>query len=189
MCPPLSCVRVASRVATDASAPAIKARGCGLQWLSFVLYQIDEARRFLLADHVEGARLALLLLDNAVELQMRRRIESELADEAFSENLRDRLLASGEQRRSNTAQEIVDWEPLSSDQKRAIERYFEPKVRYLSERQGLVDPRLTGPLVHIHRYRNEAYHRAHVRAETVRTAALRYCSRSTGSSSLLCRCG
>jgi hypothetical protein len=121
---------------------------------------------------VEGLRLALLLLDNAAELQMQRRIESELAEESFREELRLRLLADPSEPRSPSAREIVEWEPLSQTQKRAIERYFEPKVRYLAERGGVIDAGLVGPLIHLHRYRNEAYHNARVRPETIRAASL-----------------
>jgi hypothetical protein len=52
-----------------------------------------------------------------------------------------------------------------------VHRYFDEKVKYLTERAEQLDSRLAAPLSYLHKYRNEAYHHARVRNETIETAA------------------
>jgi hypothetical protein len=48
-----------------------------MKFLSYLLFQIDEARRYIEDGRLEHLTLALLLLDNAAEIQMDRRIKAE----------------------------------------------------------------------------------------------------------------
>ncbi len=139
--------------------------------LSFVLYQMDEARRYLAEGRIEQVRLALLLLDNAIEPQMDRRIQSDLGFERLRERLREQLLQMPVDLRGPDAKEHLEWSPLTKREKK-ISWAFPAKVKYLSERQPHLDPRLVRSILYIHGYPNEAYHRAEIRHETVRTAAL-----------------
>ena len=56
--------------------------------LSSILFQVDEACRFVEDGRQEPLRGALLLLDNAVELQMDWAIRVELSSADFREKLR-----------------------------------------------------------------------------------------------------
>lgn len=143
-----------------------------MQRLSFVLYQIDEARRYLKGGRLEGLRLALLLLDNAAELQLDRRVREEMVIEEWNENTRTLALLIPAAERPNLLQELVAWTPLSAREKRSLERTYDRKLDFLSSRRSLIDPRLAGVLGYLHRYRNEAYHEGRVRQGTLRTACL-----------------
>jgi hypothetical protein len=144
-----------------------------MQFLSYLLFQLDEAARYIEDGRLEHLRLALLLLDNAAEIQMDRRIRDDLERESFREKIRNTVLAiDSEHKLPPMLQELVDWTPLSPTEKHKVDRFFDEKVEYLVGRGQHLDIRLSGPLKHVHKYRNEAYHRAEVRTDTIRTAAL-----------------
>jgi hypothetical protein len=144
-----------------------------MKFLSYLLFQLDEARRYIEDGRLEHLRLALLLLDNAAEIQMDHCIEQDLAHEQMKENMRNTLLSiPPEHKLPPTLQELVDWMPLSASEKYRLDRYFFKKAEYMVKRGGHLESRLAGPLIHLHKYRNEAYHRTKVRPETIRTAAL-----------------
>jgi hypothetical protein len=151
-----------------------------MQRLTYILFQLDEALRYIDDGRVERLRLALLLLDNAAELQLDRRVRDHLAIEEINERTRQQtillteLVPDSRPALPELLAELVAWEPLTKAQKRALERLFDDKLRFLSERYTTLDPALAKVLSYLHRYRNEAYHEAHVRVETVRTAALIY---------------
>lgn len=140
--------------------------------LACVLFQLDEARRYIEDGRIEHLRLALLLLDNAAEIQMDRRIQEDWSNHQLRGKLRKRVLEIPQEHRSPALQELVEWTPLTHGEKTRLDRYFDEKVAYMTGRGGHVAVHLAGPLKHLHRYRNEAYHRANVRPETIRTAAL-----------------
>lgn len=144
-----------------------------MQHLTYVLYQVDEACRYIEDGRLEQLRLALLLLDNAAELQVERRVRDYLQSENMRERIRSQVLRiprTADER--GTLGELRDWRPLTASQKRRLDRNFDQKLRFLSERHDTLDPRLAKPLSYLHRYRNEAYHRGRVRRETIRTAAV-----------------
>lgn len=144
-----------------------------MQHLTYVLYQLDEACRYLEGGRLEQLRLALLLLDNAAELQVERRVRDYLQSENLRERIRSQVLRiprTADER--GTLGELRDWRPLTASQKRRLERNFDEKLRFLSERYDILDPRLAKLLSDLHRYRNEAYHEGRVRPETIRTAAV-----------------
>lgn len=142
-----------------------------MQKLVYVLYQIDEARRYLEGGRVEQLRLALLLLDNAAELQVATRAGQELMNENTREGVRARVLEIPEEHRGRAGTQLTDWEPLTAGQKRRLERYFDEKLKHLTGRWQILDERLAKVLSYLHQYRNEAYHEGHVRYDTIRTAA------------------
>lgn len=144
-----------------------------MQRLTYVLFQMDEARRYLEGGRLEQVRLALLLLDNAAELQIERRVSDELA----SENLRERIRTQTRMLRipkgySEHLDELAEWQPLTAREKDRLSQSFPAKLDYLSERHQLLDPSIAAVLSYLHRYRNEAYHEGRVRRETIRTAAV-----------------
>ncbi len=143
-----------------------------MQTLTYVLYQLDEALRYIDGGRLEQLRLALLLLDNAAELQLDRRCTALRQSEDLRERLKTRAETIGAATSSPELEQLAEWRPLSAAEKRQVDRLFDAKLEYLTERHPLVDPRLARVLSYLHRYRNEAYHRAKVRRETIRTAAL-----------------
>lgn len=144
-----------------------------MQFLSYVLFQLDEARRYIQDGRLQHLRLAFLLLDNAVEIQMDRRIKEDLQHDELKERLRNNvLLLASQTQLPLQLQELIDWMPLTRSEKFKLDRYFDEKVAYMVGRGGHLDASLVGPLKHLHKYRNEAYHRAKIRPETIRTATL-----------------
>lgn len=142
-----------------------------MQQLIFVLYEMDEAIRYIEGGRLEQLRLALLLLDNAAELQIGRRVRQERQSEDLVERIRERTRALRAARgvtSANRTQRV----PLSAAEKRHLDRNFDAKLAYLAQRHKILDPRLAKVLSYVHRYRNEAYHEGRVRRQTIRTAAL-----------------
>jgi hypothetical protein len=147
-----------------------------MQFLSFVLFQLDEARRYLEDGRLQHLRLAILLLDNAAEIQMDRCIKGELVHDEFKEILKRNIVDTTSQRPhmnlTEDLKELAAWVPLTEKKKYDLDRHFDEKVSYLVGRGGHLPPSMAKPLRHLHQYRNEAYHRATVRPDTIRAAAL-----------------
>jgi hypothetical protein len=142
-----------------------------MQRLLVVLFELHEARRYIEDRRLPHLRLALLLLDNAAEIQMDSRIRQIWGRNETREHIREIALSLPQQDLPDNLREFTGWMPLSRSRKNKIERYFDEKVAYLVG-QGDLDERISGPLKYLHKYRNEAYHRAKIRSETIRTAAL-----------------
>jgi hypothetical protein len=147
-----------------------------MQHFSFVLFQLDEARRYIQDGRSQHLRLAFLLLDNAAEIQMDRRIKEDLVYEDMKERLRNNALLIAQQmpqvQMPESLQEQIAWTPLSRSEKSKLDRFFDEKIAYMVGRGGHLNASLAGPLKHLHKYRNEAYHRAKIRPETIRTATI-----------------
>lgn len=144
-----------------------------MQRLTYVLYQMDEARRYLEGGRLEQVRLALLLLDNAAELQIDQRVTDELTHENLREQIRERARTLGIPKgRSEELDELADWQPLTAKEKDRLSKFFPAKLDYLSKRHHVLDPGIAAVLGYVHNYRNEAYHEGRVRPETIRTAAV-----------------
>lgn len=144
-----------------------------MQRLTYVLYQMDEARRYLHGGRLEQVRLALLLLDNAAELQIEKRVSDELASENLRERIRTQTRTLGvPEGYSDRLDELAAWQPLSAREKERLSKYFPAKLDYLSKRHQVLDQSIAAVLSYLHRYRNEAYHEGRVRRETIRTAAI-----------------
>ncbi|HBH02979.1 MAG: hypothetical protein A2W08_12800 [Candidatus Rokubacteria bacterium RBG_16_73_20] len=138
--------------------------------LSSILFQVDEACRFVEDGRQEPLRVALLLLDNAVELQMDCAIRAELSDADLREKLRTLALEIPDAERPPDLQWLIDWKPLTRKQKAQIDRTFNGKVDFLTSLPDKLDPAIRAPLKHLHQYRNQAYHRGHVRPATIAIA-------------------
>lgn len=63
-----------------------------MQQLTHILFQMDEALRYIDDGRMERLRLALLLLDTAAELQIDRRVRDELVIENWNERTRQQTL-------------------------------------------------------------------------------------------------
>jgi hypothetical protein len=144
-----------------------------MDFYSHLLFQLDEARRYIEDGRLQHLRVALLLLDNSAELQMDRRIKSDLRNDEMRERTRNQLLALPKGSSLSThLQELIEWTPLTAKQKRDLDRDFNQKVAYMVGRGDHLSLDVAGPLRHLHKYRNEAYHSGSIRPETIRTAAL-----------------
>ncbi len=108
--------------------------------LSSILFQIDEACRFVEDGRQEPLRVALLLLDNAVELQMDWAIRAELSDADDREKLRTMALEMPGANRPSDLQWLIDWKPLTRKQKAEMDRNFNEKVDFLASLPDKVDP-------------------------------------------------
>lgn len=145
--------------------------------LELVIVQFDEAKRLIDVGRVPQLRLALILLDSAVELIMHRMIKSELRFEGATlrrlETYR-RVEAEGRATEEIRA-EIRELENkvLSNTRRKKIRDQFPAKVDFLVERDRLpADIALV--LKRLHEYRNETYHRDKHRLEVIRPAVLVY---------------
>jgi len=75
-----------------------------------LLFQIDEARRYIGDGRLEHLRLAVLLLDNAAEIQMDRRIKEDLQHDDVMEKLRGNVLTwATPDTVPDELQEVVAW--------------------------------------------------------------------------------
>lgn len=142
-----------------------------MEFLNTVLLQIDEGCRHVADGRLAQLRLALLLLDNVAEIQMQRCATDHIWRELSQEKMKNFALQIPVDRQSEYWKELVEWQPLTYNDKLNISRNFDDKAKYLSGRVSVLDSRLVGPLIYLHRYRNEAYHSARIRKETIDTAA------------------
>ncbi|GAA4256422.1 hypothetical protein GCM10022255_069160 [Dactylosporangium darangshiense] len=162
-----------------------------MQRLELVIVQFEEVKRLITVGRVPQLRLALILLDSAVELIMVRMVEAEFRHERFDfdqlENLRryeawqhsdnpmQRRFATNGPSRDQIAAEIRRFEPrvTSKTRRRRIDRIFDDKIDFLVERQ-LLPIDVAPALKKLHDYRNETYHRDRHRVEVIRPAVLIY---------------
>src|SRR5206468_3875838 len=129
-----------------------------MQHLGFVLLQLDEAARHIADGRLGQLRLALLLLDNAAEIQMDRFISGQLGHERMRERIRSTAIDLGASQDPNldpNLQDLLRWEPLSERKKKELDKFFDEKVRFLVRRYKTLDPGLGESLCFLHRYRNE----------------------------------
>jgi hypothetical protein len=140
--------------------------------LAQTVVQLEEAKRFILAGDVPRLRLALILLDNAVEVIMHRTVREELEHASFYSRLLERLPAGpldaeGERMRSEFSTNVV---PDSRAQK--IRRFFGEKLKFLAKDRDRMPESIARVLNHIHDYRNETQHQDRVRVGSLRPATL-----------------
>lgn len=140
-------------------------------FLNFLLLQLDEACHHIADGRMAQLRIALLLLDNAAEIQMQRCAEDQLLNELRQERMKKLTMQYPLDVESEYIQGLAKWEPLTYNEKLNISRNYDAKVKYLSERVGQLDSRVAGPLICLHRYRNEAYHCGRIRKDTIDTTA------------------
>ena len=136
--------------------------------------QLEEAKRLIEQGDVAHLRLALILLDNAVEVMMHRVIE----DELMRSNMYSRMLESlppgpldpkGEELRREISTHVVP-----SKRQKEIRRFFGEKIKFLSKDRAKVPLPSARALKHLHDYRNETQHQDQVRSESIKPATLVY---------------
>jgi hypothetical protein len=117
-------------------------------------------------------RLALILLDNAVEVMMHRAVGDELEHASFYSRLLERLPpgpldADGEWMRSEFSAHVVP-----DKQARKVRRFFGEKLTFLATDRDRISRPVARVLRHIHDYRNETQHQDRVRVGSLRPATL-----------------
>lgn len=142
-----------------------------MERLRRTVVQLEDAKRFILDGEVARLRLALIPLDNAVEVMLHRRVSEDLGRANMYARMLQRfpggpLDPKGVALRHEIAAEIIP----PARQKR-VARNFGEKLTLLSE-SGQLPFATTRALRHLHDYRNELQHHDHVRPESIRPAAL-----------------
>ena len=133
--------------------------------------QIEVAKETIQRGDLAHLRVALILLDNAVEVMMHRVIK----DELFHAEWYERMLRTfptgpldpkGEELRTDMASHVI-----SRRRREEIRRYFGAKVDFLSDRDRIPRPSARA-LKHLHNYRNETQHEDLVREESIRAVVM-----------------
>mgnify|MGYP006928160619 CR=1 FL=1 len=122
--------------------------------ISLIIDQIAHCKELIKKDEISYLRMALILLDNAAEVLMQRKVEEEFSWEDFRKPWQENA------KKLNFPITDPLSRPLTSDKKRKkIESYFDEKAKFLSKEKGLIDPSVAQVLKILHRYRNEVFHR------------------------------
>jgi hypothetical protein len=127
--------------------------------------QIAESKTLIIRGSLPSLRMALLLLDNAAEVLMHRAIEQFIAEGRSV--LRTPYVSDDPEHERWRLSRATAYERRVD-----LRKYFNAKASFLSGSEGALSKSLTDALSAIHRYRNEAYHRDHVRRETIRPVVL-----------------
>lgn len=144
--------------------------------IELMAVQLQEAKDLLARDTVAHARLAFILLDNAVEVMMFRDIEVLLDWNPWYEDLLkewEEILQGNDDAEAQAHRDEVAAMVVSKSKLDKLENSFHAKVNFLVEKGHLAA--IEGRVVKkFHEYRNELYHSDHIRAFTVHTASLLY---------------
>ena len=136
--------------------------------------QIEEAKKLIEQGDVAHLRLALILLDNAVEVMMHRVIEGEMMYSDMYARMLENFPANnldekGEELRREMATHVVPQKV-----QKEIRRVFGKKIKFLCEDRDKIPLPCARVLNHLHDYRNETQHRDQVRSESITAATLVY---------------
>src|ERR1035437_10231572 len=106
-----------------------------------IVDEIDESKRLILGGSLSQLRMALLLLDNAVELIAERAIQSELRHSDVMNRIFRSLSdmppgdAKVDELKEKARQDLIE-----PDRRKRLKRYFDEKFLFLGERQRLEEP-------------------------------------------------
>lgn len=138
--------------------------------LSLIAEQINQCKEFIINGDIPHLRMAFVLLDNAAEILMYRKIEYEFERDDYWNILRKQA----EQIRSSQPLLINCPSPVPELKRQKILKYFDEKTFFLSEDRDYIHPSKTKALRLLHRYRNETFHRDKVRRETIKPLTILY---------------
>lgn len=79
-----------------------------MQVLVNVIFQIDEARRYTLDGRLPQLRVSLLLLDNAAEILMDYRVQTDRENSASSVRLKQRAIEINDRARDQSLPDIFE---------------------------------------------------------------------------------
>jgi hypothetical protein len=136
--------------------------------------QIDEVRSLILRGSLSQLQMALLLLDNAVELIATRSIGADIAEGRHFRKEVERVRKNAAMPpyfRDDEYLKFVEERAIDRTTERKLLRYFDEKLKFLEARRdkerGTIDSSMRRALSAIHRYRNEDYHHNAARRETI----------------------
>jgi hypothetical protein len=146
-----------------------------MRQFSVIIEQLNLSKKLILENDTASLRMALILLDNAAEILMYRKVLSEFHHNEFYEKLRG-------QAKSFMPSDIFDKfitehsvpEVIEEKNRRKILKYFDEKITFLCDNIGLIPSPSGAVLSSLHKYRNETYHRDMIRNEILRPIALLY---------------
>ncbi len=146
-----------------------------MRQFTVIIEQINQSKNLILENDTASLRMALILLDNAAEILMYRKVLSEFGDNEICRKIR-------EQAKSALPPDVFDKflsehavpEILEEKKKRKIIKYFDEKITFLCDACGHIPGPVGAVLSSLHRYRNETYHRDIIRNEILRPIAILY---------------
>src|SRR4030066_2252031 len=103
-------------------------------WL--IVDQIEEAKKLLNSDKFSFLRMSLLLLDNAAEVLMYRKILDEFTYDEFHEKLNENAKGSLPNDVYEQWRQQFNIQIIGAQRKKLINKYFDEKVKFLSEDIG-----------------------------------------------------
>lgn len=134
--------------------------------------QLEEAKRFILDGDVARLRLALILLDNAVEAIMSRVIDDKFGRARMYAQMLGNFPAGALDVESETLKRKIAAEVIPERRQKKVERDFNEKLALLSENCRDLPPPTARTLRHLHLYRNETQHHDRIRVGSIRPAVL-----------------
>jgi len=145
-----------------------------------VVEQIEHSKSLILKGSESDLRMALLLLDNAVEIMMFRVIQQIMTHSDRYEQLLRHFPENLEDEKSKKLHFDLKKKTINQAERKKIERFFHEKVNFLSSEKireisyvkKIIPAETAAVLNAIHFYRNEIYHRDYVRKETLRHTTL-----------------
>ena len=135
--------------------------------------QIEEAKRLIEQGDVAHLRLALILLDNAVEVMMLRVIEGKMMYSDMYARMLENFPANPSDPKAEEIRQELATHVVPLKRQKEIRRVFGEKVKFLSENNKIPLPSAR-TLNHLHNYRNETQHQDQVRSESITAATLVY---------------
>jgi hypothetical protein len=144
--------------------------------LERLVVHVEEAIRLSQTGEVARLRLALLLLDSAAELMLHREISYIFEFESSPNSLQFLEAQDAQGALSAEMQSHLDYlrkRSVTARRRREIDRNFDAKADFLLS-LGLLEPARVRVLRKLHKYRNEAYHRDHLRIGTLTSAVSIY---------------
>ncbi len=142
-----------------------------MERLRRTVVQLEEAKRFILDGEVARLRLALILLDNAVEVMLHRTVSEELRDANMYARMVRTLPEGPLDPKGEALRQELSAKVIAPSRQKKVARYFGEKLTLLIDR-GRITPGTASALRHLHDYRNELQHHDHVRPESIRPATL-----------------
>jgi len=134
--------------------------------------QLEEARRLIRQGDIPHLRLALILLDNAVEVMMHRVIEDKLRHANMYARMLETLTAVPLDAKGEEIRKEISAEVVPTSRQKQIRRVFGAKIAFLSDDHDCIPRPSARALRHLHDYRNETQHQDQVREESIRAAVL-----------------
>ena len=146
-----------------------------MRQFTVIIEQLALSKKLILENDTASLRMALILLDNAAEILMYRKVLSEFHYNEFYESIRCQAKAC-------MPPDIFDKfitehsvpEIIEEKNRRKILKYFDEKITFLCDNSRLIPSPSGAVLSSLHRYRNETYHRDIIRNEILRPIAILY---------------